>query len=216
MGLFYALPDAAGRNPNWPALGIPGPVTEPTAPAQAPKTIASRSSTVPRRPCGRTCDRRLRRGRRRDRGRPTGQGPAGRRARALGLPKRAGLPSARGRGCPGYVPARRALLVGDRFDRNPRRRDARRRHGHQLDDLPAPAGRHPRGVGGRRARGARRPHIRRAPRRGLDADQRQHRAHDPEPGERAHGGGARGARALVGDAAAQCRGRRRPDVLWLL
>ncbi len=39
LGLFYALPDAAGRNPNWTALGYPGPVTEPPSPARAPKTI---------------------------------------------------------------------------------------------------------------------------------------------------------------------------------
>jgi choline dehydrogenase-like flavoprotein len=36
MGLFYALPDGAGRNPNWPALGYPGPVTDPP---RTPKTI---------------------------------------------------------------------------------------------------------------------------------------------------------------------------------
>jgi choline dehydrogenase-like flavoprotein len=36
---FYALPDAAGRNPNWEALGYPGPVSPPPSPEQAPKTI---------------------------------------------------------------------------------------------------------------------------------------------------------------------------------
>jgi choline dehydrogenase-like flavoprotein len=40
MGLFYALPDADGRNANWSALGFPGPVTAPPSLAQAPKTIA--------------------------------------------------------------------------------------------------------------------------------------------------------------------------------
>jgi choline dehydrogenase-like flavoprotein len=40
MGLFYALPDAHDRNPNWPALGFPGPATAPPSEAQAPKTIA--------------------------------------------------------------------------------------------------------------------------------------------------------------------------------
>jgi GMC oxidoreductase len=39
MGLFYALPDAAGCNPSWPALGFPGPVTAPPSAAEAPKTI---------------------------------------------------------------------------------------------------------------------------------------------------------------------------------
>lgn len=39
MGLFYGLPDEAGRNPSWPALGFPGPVTPPPTAEQAPKTI---------------------------------------------------------------------------------------------------------------------------------------------------------------------------------
>lgn len=38
--LFYALPDAAGRNPNWQAIGYPGPVSAPPSPEQAPKRIA--------------------------------------------------------------------------------------------------------------------------------------------------------------------------------
>jgi choline dehydrogenase-like flavoprotein len=38
--LFYALPDAAGRNPNWDAIGYPGPRSAPPTPDQAPKTIA--------------------------------------------------------------------------------------------------------------------------------------------------------------------------------
>lgn len=38
--LFYALPDpATGRNPNWEAIGYPGPRTPPPSPADAPKTI---------------------------------------------------------------------------------------------------------------------------------------------------------------------------------
>lgn len=36
---FYALPDAQGRNPNWEALGYPGPVSAPPSPDKAPKTI---------------------------------------------------------------------------------------------------------------------------------------------------------------------------------
>jgi choline dehydrogenase-like flavoprotein len=36
---FYALPDAQGRNPNWDALGYPGPVSPPPSPEEAPKTI---------------------------------------------------------------------------------------------------------------------------------------------------------------------------------
>jgi choline dehydrogenase-like flavoprotein len=40
MGIFYALPDADGRNPSWSALGYPGPRSAPPSPEQAPKTIA--------------------------------------------------------------------------------------------------------------------------------------------------------------------------------
>lgn len=37
--LFYALPDDNGRNPNWEALGYPGPISTAPSPEQAPKTI---------------------------------------------------------------------------------------------------------------------------------------------------------------------------------
>jgi hypothetical protein len=38
--LFYAIPDpATGRNPNWEAIGYPGPRAVPPSPEQAPKTI---------------------------------------------------------------------------------------------------------------------------------------------------------------------------------
>jgi choline dehydrogenase-like flavoprotein len=37
---FYGLPDERGQNPNWPAIGYPGPLSAPPSPAQAPKTIA--------------------------------------------------------------------------------------------------------------------------------------------------------------------------------
>jgi choline dehydrogenase-like flavoprotein len=38
--LFYALPDpATGRNPNWEAIGYPGPRAAPPSEAEAPKTI---------------------------------------------------------------------------------------------------------------------------------------------------------------------------------
>ncbi len=37
---FYGLPDEAGHNPNWDALGYPGPLSPAPTPEQAPKTIA--------------------------------------------------------------------------------------------------------------------------------------------------------------------------------
>ena len=38
---FYGLPDETGRNPNWDALGYPGPRSEPPSADAAPKTIPS-------------------------------------------------------------------------------------------------------------------------------------------------------------------------------
>lgn len=38
--LFYALPDEVGHNPNWPAIGYPGPRSAAPSPDEAPKTIA--------------------------------------------------------------------------------------------------------------------------------------------------------------------------------
>jgi len=37
---FYGLPDETGHNPNWDAIGYPGPLSPPPSPEQAPKTIA--------------------------------------------------------------------------------------------------------------------------------------------------------------------------------
>ena len=39
LALFYAASDDQGRNPNWDALGYPGPLTAPPSPDEAPKTI---------------------------------------------------------------------------------------------------------------------------------------------------------------------------------
>jgi choline dehydrogenase-like flavoprotein len=36
---FYGLTDEGGRNPNWDAIGYPGPLSAPPSPQQAPKTI---------------------------------------------------------------------------------------------------------------------------------------------------------------------------------
>jgi choline dehydrogenase-like flavoprotein len=40
---FYGLPDAMGQNPNWEAIGYPGPLSAPPSPEQAPKTIGVES-----------------------------------------------------------------------------------------------------------------------------------------------------------------------------
>jgi choline dehydrogenase-like flavoprotein len=42
---FYALPDANGQNPNWEAVGYPGPISAPPSPEQAPKTIGVENVT---------------------------------------------------------------------------------------------------------------------------------------------------------------------------
>ena len=39
--LFYALPDEHGQNPNWEAVGYPGPASAAPSPEQAPKTLAT-------------------------------------------------------------------------------------------------------------------------------------------------------------------------------
>jgi hypothetical protein len=38
---FYGLPDEQGQNPNWSAIGYPGPISAPPSPQEAPKTIAT-------------------------------------------------------------------------------------------------------------------------------------------------------------------------------
>ncbi len=38
---FYALPDESGQNPNWAAIGYPGPISAPPSPDEAPKTITT-------------------------------------------------------------------------------------------------------------------------------------------------------------------------------
>lgn len=45
--LFYALPDEHGQNPNWEAVGYPGPNSAAPAPELAPKTISVADVTGP-------------------------------------------------------------------------------------------------------------------------------------------------------------------------
>ena len=45
---FYGLPDEMGQNPNWEAIGYPGPLSAPPSPEQAPKTLRVESLSGPR------------------------------------------------------------------------------------------------------------------------------------------------------------------------
>ena len=117
-----------------------------------------------------------------------------------GLPQRGGLPAARARRRPGAVPARRALLLA---------RAARSAcspgstlgggHGDQLDGLPAAAGADPAEWAALGLDGIDGPDVRRAPRRGLAADQRQHRGDEAEPDEPDDARGARARAASHGE-----------------
>ena len=55
LALFYGVVDATGENPNWSAIGYPGPSSQPPSPTHAPKTIAvrnvSRTRTVEANAC---------------------------------------------------------------------------------------------------------------------------------------------------------------------
>ena len=139
--LFYALPDPqTGRNPNWEAIGYPGPRSAPPSPEQAPKTISvtrpegadleltadvvvvgsgSGGGVV----AGASGD--LRQGRRRPRGRRLLQRGRLQPARAVGL--REPLPRGRHRSDRGRSPGADDGL------------EPRRWLDGQLDQLPAPA-----------------------------------------------------------------------------
>ena len=134
--LFYALPDDEGGNPNWEAIGFPGPVSQAPDAADAPKTITvedvqGESATL-------SADAVV-----------VGSGAggsviasqlaaAGKQVLVLemgGVPQRAGLQPARAAGHAGALLRRRAGGVGGRLDLDPRGLDARRRDGRELHEL---------------------------------------------------------------------------------
>ena len=192
--LHYGLPDlGTGRNPNWDAIGYPGPRS---APPDVPKPLRVRRPTSAEEVIeADVCVVGLRRRRRRGRRRARRRRQAGLRAGDGRLLQRVGLRPARAPGLPAPLPERGAR------SRPPRARcrssPAPTLGGgtvDQLDQLPAhpPVG--PRGVGARvRARGARRRRVRPPPRRRPRAPRRQRRLQRPEPGRTS--GSARAASA---------------------
>ena len=137
--LFYALPDpATGRNPNWEAIGYPGPRAAPPSAEEAPKTIAITRPEA----AGADPDRRGRRDRvgfrRRRRRRASGDAGQGRRrARGGRLLQRGGLQPARAVGVREPLPRGRDVRHRGRADRADDRLEPRRRLDRELDELPA-------------------------------------------------------------------------------
>ncbi len=180
---FYALPDEQGGNPNWEAIGYPGPVS------RAARCGGGAQDDQRRGGLRRERDAERRRLRRRLRLRRLGDRRQARRRRQEGarprdgrLPQRAGLQPARAARLSGALLRRWARCLGERVDRDPRRPDARWRHCRQLHELHPDARAHRRRVVGARHRRPRRrrglpprPH-----RHGAGADQRQHRGDDAE------------------------------------
>ena len=145
---FYALPDEQGLNPNWEALGYPGPNSPAPSADDAPKTIRIEDVSGPSaRLTADVCVVGLGGGRRRDRRRLCEGGAVGARARDGRLPQRGGLQPARDPGHVRALPRRRPADVRGRLDRGARGVDARRRDGRQLHELHQDAAAHPRRVG---------------------------------------------------------------------
>ena len=175
--LFYALPDeTTGRNANWEAIGYPGP--------RAVAALARRGAEDdPGDAARRRTDLALTAdvvvvgsgsGRRGDRRQAGGRRAGRRRARGRRLLQRGGLQPVRALGLPEPLPQRWVRRDGQRPDHAHDRARTGRRLDRELDELPAhlPVG--PRAVGARvRARRPRRRGLRAAPRRGLQAHQRQ-------------------------------------------
>ena len=138
MSLHYALPDlGTGLNPNWAAMGYPGPLAPPAHGGQAADDPAPRRRPDDDR--GRRLHRRLGRRRRRDRGRAGGGRQAGLRRRDGRLLQRGRLQRARAGRLRAHVPQRRAVPDRRGPGLDPRRLVPRRRHDDQLDQLAAPA-----------------------------------------------------------------------------
>ena len=137
---FYALPDEAGPNPNWEAIGYPGPNSPPPSPARAPRRRSqSRRSQGPRHAVGRRVRDRLGRRRRSDRRRVRRRRQVGARARDGRLSQRVGLQAARAPRLSRALLRRRARRHGVRIDRDPGRPDRRRRDRRELHELRAHA-----------------------------------------------------------------------------
>ena len=171
LSLFfaYSIPDpATGVNPLWAEFGYPGPGRAARAAAQGGRGARPRGRRGHLR--GRRRGRRIGRRRRRDRGGARRGGPARDRARGR-RPVRGGrLQRLRAVGVPEPLLARRPQPDRGHERVALRRRGLRRRHDHQLDQLPAHEALGARAVGARaRPRGARRPRLRPPPRRRLGA-----------------------------------------------
>ena len=145
---FYALPDEAGQNPNWEAIGYPGPELAAAGRGRGAEDADGRGGL--RRvghAHGRRLRDRLRRGRRSDRRRVREGGQVRARARDGRLPQRVRLQAARAARLPRALLRRRPRGHRVGLDRDPRRPDARRRDGRELHELRAHARLDPRRVG---------------------------------------------------------------------
>ena len=215
---FYALPDEQGLNPNWEALGYPGPNSPAPSADDAPKTIriedvSGPSATLTADVC------------------VVGSG-AGGAVVAAGCAQ-AGLSvlvlemgAYRNEAdfnqleIPGMFElylGRRPADVRERLDRGARGLDARRRDGRQLHELHQDAAAHPRRMGGARPGGHRRAGVRaRSHRCRVGAARHEHRDDAPERHAPIADAGTRRARPGAPADRAQRVSHRRPGVLRLL
>ena len=148
--LLRAARRRTGSNPNWEAIGYPGPVSAAPSAEQAPEDDRAgggqrrRGHAQRGRVRGRLRRRRL--GDRRTAGRRRQVGAGARDGR---LPQRVGLQPARDPGLPGALLRRRPGHLRGRVDLDPGRLHAGRRHRRELHELHPHAGadRQPSGPG---------------------------------------------------------------------